>query len=80
MLTRPFIVTGFVQSGMVTIPAGSRCWGVSVISGAAYVNGFACAAGYSMSVSLPDSKDLLGTPIVVSGTWNTGATNVFWVQ
>ena len=80
MLTKPFIMTGFSQSGVVTIPVGSRAWGINVISGAAYVNGFPCAAGYSMSVSLPDSKDLLGTAIVVSGTWNTGTTNVFWVQ
>lgn len=80
MFTRPFIVSGCSQSGVVTIPIGARCWGINVVSGSTFINGFPCAAGYSVNISLPDSKNLLGTPIVVSGAGAGSSTNVFWVQ
>ncbi len=80
MLTRPFVATGFLQSGQVVIPPGSRCWGISVVSGSALVNGWLYLAGQSINVSLPDSKDLLGYPIVVGMSGLGNATNVFWVQ
>lgn len=80
MLTRPFVVSGFIQSGQVSIPVGARCWGISVVSGSALVNGFLCLAGYSINVNLPDSKDILGAPIVVGMSGLGNATNVYWVQ
>lgn len=80
MLTRPFVVTGVTQSGALSIPVGSRCWGVSVQSGVAFVNGFPLLAGVPINVGLPDSKDILGYPILVSGAGSGASATVFWVQ
>ncbi len=82
MLTaRPFF-TGFSQSGApVTIPVGTRAFQVNVLSGSCYVGSAVYYAGQQVSLSLPDSKNLLGysIPVSISGA-GVNAVNVFWVQ
>ncbi len=78
---RPFF-SGLSQSGVtITIPIGTRCFTVSVLSGSGYVGSANYPAGQQISMSLPDSKNLLGysIPVSISGA-GVNSLNVFYVQ
>ncbi len=77
---RPVFAT-LTQTGIFNIPVGTRCFTVSVVSGSGYLGNAVYPAGQQISMSLPDSKNLLGSPIPVSISGaGVNSLNVFYVQ
>lgn len=61
-----------ITGSQVIIPVGARGFTIDVMSGIGYVNTTPVMAGDTFSWTAPDSKNLLGQPIVVGATGSTG--------
>ena len=73
--------TGIVNTGQLTIPVGTRSFTINCVSGSVLVNGTTLLlAGNVISADMPDSKNILGAPIVLGISGMGNKTVVFYTQ
>ncbi len=72
--------TGLLHTGQLVIPPGVRNFSINVLSGSATINSVNCPAPYSLTIGLPDSKNIIAPNygIVVGCTGVGNKTVVYW--